>query len=379
MTSTPEGGQDGWANPSGGGPGSWGAPPPVPGQVPPPAQTPPPGPVPPVAPPAGQAPYGGPDVAAMAMRESLRPGIVPLRPLSFGEILDGAFRAVRFNPRVMFGLTAVVVVVAVVVQSLLQWYVQGLIAAELLGTADALGEDVVLTTTLAAEFAEALTSTPVLFVVTAILTGLLIVAVSRATLGQRVGPAEVWQKVRPRALALVGFSILMTVVTLAALALVVALVVAAVSNGAAEFAVLLGLLLLLAWFVTAVVVGVRLLLVPAVLVLEGQRLGAALSRSWQLTRGSFWRTLGVYVVVSIIVGVVTGAVTLPGQVLSLLAFPDALGTDPGPLLVNALTLAVSQTVTMGFSAAAVALVYIDQRMRKEGLDIQLQRAAAEQV
>src|SRR4051812_5807947 len=33
-------------------------------------------------------------------------GIVPLRPLGVGEILDGAFQAVRSNPRSMIGVSA---------------------------------------------------------------------------------------------------------------------------------------------------------------------------------------------------------------------------------------------------------------------------------
>src|SRR3954447_11926303 len=44
-------------------------------------------------------------------------GIVPLRPLSVGEILDGAFQAVRANARTMVG-TAAAVVAAVIVLSI---------------------------------------------------------------------------------------------------------------------------------------------------------------------------------------------------------------------------------------------------------------------
>src|SRR5919202_608052 len=44
-------------------------------------------------------------------------GIVPIRPLTVGEILDGAFQAVRSNARTMVG-TAAAVVAAVTVLSL---------------------------------------------------------------------------------------------------------------------------------------------------------------------------------------------------------------------------------------------------------------------
>jgi len=35
-----------------------------------------------------------------------KPGIVPLRPLQLGDILDGAVKAVRFNPKSMVGMSA---------------------------------------------------------------------------------------------------------------------------------------------------------------------------------------------------------------------------------------------------------------------------------
>src|SRR5205814_3959442 len=40
-----------------------------------------------------------------------RPGIVPLRPLGVGELLDGAFTAIRRHPRTLLGMAAVVMVV----------------------------------------------------------------------------------------------------------------------------------------------------------------------------------------------------------------------------------------------------------------------------
>ena len=37
-----------------------------------------------------------------------KPGVVPLRPLGLGEILDGAVQTIRLNPKVMLGLSAIV-------------------------------------------------------------------------------------------------------------------------------------------------------------------------------------------------------------------------------------------------------------------------------
>src|SRR3954454_11612465 len=94
-----------------------------PGYLPAPGYAQPPGygPPPPAGPssygpqPTGPAGYGPPAAPAPGWggaAAARRPGIVPLRPLSVGEILDGAFRAIRTNPLTMVGVSAVVLAIA---------------------------------------------------------------------------------------------------------------------------------------------------------------------------------------------------------------------------------------------------------------------------
>src|ERR1035438_3501001 len=84
-------------------PGSWSpagqlptAPPPTGRPLPPPAYL--------RQPPTPQSP----------MLTAHKPGIVPLRPLQLGDILDGAIKAIRFNPKSMVGLSAIVLAVFLV-------------------------------------------------------------------------------------------------------------------------------------------------------------------------------------------------------------------------------------------------------------------------
>jgi len=312
------------------------------------------------------------------MRTALRPGIVPLRPLGVGEVLDGAFRSVRANPGVMFGLTAAVVTITVAVQSVLQWYVQGLLAGSFVGAFDDFGgvEDY-LSESLAASLAQILTTTPTLGIAISVLTGLLIVSVSRSVIGQRVAAGEVWSRVRPHAFALIGFSLLLNLVFIVATLLIVGLVVVFAANDQIGLVVLTVFVGLAALFVLAVWLLVRTLLVPAVLVLENQRLWAGIARGWRLSRGSFWRLLGVFLLAAIIVTVVTSVVAVPGSLIVALLLPTASPTDLAPLLVNAGVLVIAQTLSTVFLAAVIALQYIDVRMRREGLDVALARAAAE--
>src|SRR4051812_21433274 len=120
MTEPPEGGPGfsegdagGWRLPES---GSDPAPPPAaPPSAPPSA--PPPAPPSPVgewgrpAPPGWGTPPPGSYPSGWEQTGYGRPptGIVPLRPLTVGEILDGAFQAVRANARTMVGTSAAVV------------------------------------------------------------------------------------------------------------------------------------------------------------------------------------------------------------------------------------------------------------------------------
>ncbi len=370
---TPPGGWGpGYTSPTAGPPGygpGWAPQHPVPGQAPGPFPSAPP--VPPGAP-ARYGPPGGYRPAAP------RPGIIPLRPLGLGEILDGAFRAIRANPRVMFGLSAVVVAVTVAIQSVVQWYVGGLIAGELAdvsSTLDPTGANG-LAETLAPTLAAAATS-PLVSVAVTVLTGLLIVSVSRSVIGQRIAVGEVWSRSWRRVLLLLVFSFVSTLLIVAVwggFVAVLALLGQAEQWGAvAALGVLGGLVLLAAtvWF------SIRILLVPATLVLEGTGVGTALKRGWRLTRGSFWRLLGIYLLTSIMVAIVSSIIATPAALISAFLLQDPLSTSFGSIVILGIANVVAYTLTTSFMAAVLALLYIDVRMRREGLDVELSRAAGE--
>jgi len=385
MTSTPEGTGSPWTQPSqprdtgGYGTGAgWGPAHAAPGYGAPqgPTTAPPGSPAPP-PPPVGYAP-AAPPAGYAALRTALRPGVVPLRPLSVGEVLDGAFRAVRANPGVMFGLTAVVVTLTVAVQAVLQWYVQGLLAGSFANAFSGLGElDEYFASTMSATTAQFLTTTPTLGVAIAVLTGLLIVSVSRSVIGQRVGAGEVWAKVRPHALALVGFSLLLNLVLVLATGLIVGLVVVFAAMDQIGLVILSVVVGLVALTVLSLWLMVRTVLVPAVLVLEDQKLWRGIARGWRLTRGSFWRLFGVLALAVVIVAVVASVVAVPGAFATTLLFPLANPTELGPLVVTAISTVIAETLSTVFLGAVIALQYIDVRMRREGLDVALARAAAD--
>ena len=82
-------------------------------------------------------------------------------------------------------------------------------------------------------------------------------------------------------------------------------------------------------------------------------------------------------VIGLIASIVSGPFQIAGQFLPLLVPADDVGLV---VLSSLLPLAVGQllasTVTYPLTAAVTSLQYVDQRMRLEGLDVELARAPA---
>ena len=309
-----------------------------------------------------------------------KPGIIPLRPLSLGEILEGAFQSLRVNPRAMF-LPSLLVNAVIGGLAALAGYLLSQVPVTSSGPD---GVEVNLQIA-GAQYGSSTINLLFTVLAAAVLSGLLIVAVSRAVLGRLATPGEVWERTKPRVWALIGETLLVQVLTIVitvVLGLIAVAIVAGIgastdfdSAASVVVAALAVLVIVVVTLVLAFLVGIRLSLAPAALVLENLGVIESMKRSWSLTRGFFWRILGITLLVQIIVGLISGMVGgVIGliQLLALAASPDAKGIL---MAVTAFLTALVQAVVLPFSAAVTALIYIDVRMRKEGLDVELRRAA----
>ncbi len=348
-----------------------------------PPQAPPPAPAPPQGG-WGQAQHpGGGSWAARAPR----PGIIPLRPLSLGELWDGAFRAVRTNPGPLLGSAAAVVLVTTTIDSLVQAF--SIPALDILSDPAATPDEAfgALSAGLPAIISSGLLSFVLSTVAVAVLTGVVTTSVSTAVLGRRTPARELWSKVRGHLVPLVGVSLLVSLISLVAVLVLVGPGFALVIGGAAgssDGAVVGGVALLLLGSLAALVVGVfltvRLFMAPAALVLEGQGVGASLRRAWALSRRGFWRLLGIYLLTALCIGIVAAVVASPfafaGTAVGLAVGVDSPLYLPLTLVLTGIGTVLAATVLYPLQAAVVTLQYIDQRMRLEGLDVDLARAAA---
>ncbi|NAZ88412.1 glycerophosphoryl diester phosphodiesterase membrane domain-containing protein, partial [Kineococcus indalonis] len=313
-----------------------------------------------------------------------RPGIVPLRPLGLGEIWDGAFRAFRQNPRVMVGLSALVVVAT----SAVTLVASVVVARDVVRTTTALeagtGDPAELLLGLGSSVPLFLLSTLLQVVSVQLLNGVLILSVSRAVLGRTISVAELWRVSRPRLLPLLVLSVLVTLAGAAGALLLApgALVLTLVDGRAGATAgVVLLLAGLLGWAAVGVWLWVKWSMAAPALLLEGLSVRRSLGRSWRLTRGSFWRALGVLLLTSVVVLVVVAAVQTPFSLLGSLVMALLDGSSvtlsvAASQAVGTLGSVLGSVVAYPFLASVTALLYVDLRMRREGLDVELHRAAS---
>lgn len=333
-------------------------------------------------PPAYNVGYGVPGDSPW--RPPPKPGVVPLHPLGLGELLDGAVQTMRQNPRVMLGLSAAVMAIVGVLST--GFMVVGL--PRLMSAVDSPEGEIAagdIADLVSGGFSGFLIPVALQVLATIVLSGLLTVAVSEAVLGRRPSVGQVWAKARPRVLALIGLSLLTgLLVTLAIAALVVpGAVLLAVSGPAGAVALLVGVPAALALVIWA---SIRLAFAAPALLLEELGVVASMRRSWRLVHGSWWRVLGVLLLTTVIASVANGLLQAPfsiiAGVLGAVATPESATTaaDITPMLVITTVLGnigtvIASTVSAPFVAAVTALLYIDLRIRREGLDVALARAA----
>lgn len=331
----------------------------------------------------GAQQYGQPQYGQFAPRPpaAVKPGIVPLRPLGLGELYDGAFQAIRRNPRTMLGVAAVVVTILTVVDIGFQLALAGSLSV-LLDPAATTAPDVdELLGALGGFGVYALASLVLDLLGISLITGMLILSVSRAVLGQQMSLGELWTAIRGRLPALVGINIVVAL-------LVGAVFVVPIALGFAGLLVAdwVGALLIIGGFLLgtclAFYFGVRTSMGVPALILEEAGVGTALRRTWELVRGSYFRVLGILLLTVVISFVTTLIISAPfGLVGGGLAVvnPDdpltAAGLAPVQLVLSGIGGIIASTIVYPFTAAVTALLYIDLRMRREGLDVELARAA----
>lgn len=348
----------GWTTPDG-----WGPPtPPPPPQTPSHEQAPPP---------YGHSTYG--------YRPEVKPGVVPLRPLGLGEMLDGSVGVMRRYPRPTLGLAAAVAVVATLTNVLLLLTVFRPFV-ELDATTLGGGSPEAFEEALGGAAVGGLLTGALTLLSSAVLTGILTAVVGKAVLGQPTDLRGTWTQVRPALLRLIGVAFLLALMA-GAVVFVTTLsgVLVLVAGGAV--AAVVGVPLVLSGLAGAAYLYIRLSLAPCALVLEKVGVSESLRRSWLLVKGDWWRVFGITLLTFVVAMFVSLVIQVPFELLGYGSVSDLTsgGGDvlsTRTLLASSLGSIVAATLVDPFTAGVRALLYVDRRMRAEGLDVALTAAAA---
>jgi hypothetical protein len=299
-----------------------------------------------------------------------------------GEILDGAIATLRLHWRAIMGVTIAVGVVTQACNVVVQHqFVDRTRLDDLQHNPSPSPGDVLhaITGTMAASGLSVL----VAMIGTIVATAMLTVIVSRAVLGRPVTARDAWRDARPRLPRLLGLTLLIPVLlcgVLAVAALPGALIAQAGAHAGGATLVTLGLL---GGFVLSLWLWVQWSLASPALMLEKQGIVAAMKRSAKLVRGSGFRVLGVTLLAFVLAAIVSSLIQLPFVLIGGAVTGDGASTffsadnsaSWSYLAIAAIGGVIASAVTLPVSAGVIALLYMDQRIRRESLDIELARAA----
>ncbi|WP_045729758.1 glycerophosphoryl diester phosphodiesterase membrane domain-containing protein [Pseudarthrobacter chlorophenolicus] len=298
----------------------------------------------------------------------------------FGEILDGSFQAIRRNPKAMLGaallaqslsaiLAAVVTAVSATSAGSIEAWVEGASPADLAG--------------MGFGFAGAILVVSILtLVISAVLQGAMVVPVARSILNRPTGFRQMWALAKSRAGALIGLAALLVAAVLFAFLVFGGVAVALIAGTDRAAGALFLIPLVPAFIAVFAWIAIKVMVAPAAVVIEEVGPIAALRRSWQLTRGNWWRIFGMTLVVSLLVGVISQVVMIPVSLLTsflgtVVSPHGGSGQDAGMAVAVGIATAVLGALVgalgYAFQTSVMSLLYMDLRMRKDGLDLTLLR------
>lgn len=304
--------------------------------------------------------------------------------MTLGTILAGSFQVMRRNPRPTFGVSLIINGIVAVI-SIAAVLISSWLGFDRLATASTANVDDISAGSTALSALSSLVTLGVGLVGTAILQGIISLEVARGTVGEKLTAGQLWSRAKGRIGVLIGWSLLVALVALVLAAAVIGLIVVLIVTQG-DAGLVIGILLGIAAFFGGIVlfawIGTRISLVPSALLIERLPLARAVRRSWSLTTGYFWRTLGIQLLVAVIVSVAAQIVLLP--VSFGLGIFIALSNPTGDLealdsmflttiIITTVLSALIGAVTAIISSATSALIYVDLRIRKEGLDLALIR------
>lgn len=327
-----------------------------------------------------------------------RPGVIPLAPLRVSDMLTGAFTTLGRYWKPLIGVALTLFGAATLVMLGAGAVALAVVAPQWDELTASDSPDAAELVPLGIAFGVLMVLGVILFLLASAVVQAAVPAVlQEAVLGRPARFGSVWRRAWSRVWAMIGTVFLLGLTAVVPLMLLMAAVAATtvyfVTLGDADSALPLlwtGLLGTLLLGPLAVWIWVKLSLAPTVVVFENQGPFAALRRSAQLVRGSWWRVFGIGLLAVGLASMVGYMIQMPFQALGMLpgmADPSGLEADPsgaeilavfgGLMVLSMISGLVSQLFSSIFPPLVTGLLYVDLRMRNENLAPVLAEAAAQ--
>ncbi len=298
-------------------------------------------------------------------------GVIDLRPMDLGDVLDGTIRVYRAAPWVLIGIYAVIAAIPLFIQQTSGQYFWDVLM-EAFNQAPTAGPDA-MNAFRSSDFYTAIVAygagSILMFFLAPIAQAAMVYAVSETILGRSVSVAESIRSIMPRAGSIILAYVLLGLVVMATYSPII-LFVALAARGPENLAVAM---YFLPFFPVSALfllyISVKLLFIPHAVILDDLGAVDAFRRSWRLVAGYWLRTFGIYLLIMLIVSVIA---TLLNQSARLVVM--GLNAIPGmtQLIVNAssgVVITVISLIVQPLTIIATTLLYYDLRIRKEGFDL----------
>ncbi len=318
--------------------------------------------------------------------QAVQPAPSRLRPLNLGDLLDMAFRLYRQNFITFIGVVALLQVPMLILQILLTVTVGGNLGLDMIALANELLIFDPQTDSFAALPLGGLTaymggilllSLLQILIAQQLINGALANAVSQSYLDRPVSILNAYGFGLERIVNLLVAGLLMGIIVLllytVPMGIALLLMFTAVS-GDAMFAFLAVMAVIASAIIALLLVFAALLVflfVTQSIVIEGKGPLGALRRSWHMVVGSFWRVLGIVMLVFILIYVLQAIPSAFASFFINIIYPDQINDFAIRQTLLTIVSYLAQILFLPLQLIAYTLLYYDIRIRKEGFDLQL--------
>jgi hypothetical protein len=298
-------------------------------------------------------------------------GLIDLRPMDVGDILDGTIRIYRQKPWVFMGILALIVGLPIYAQQIASVYFWDILQTIMhnIGRVEALNafysQEFIYSAV--AVFAVG----TIMFFIAPLAQAAMVYAVSEIILDRDISIAESIRIIRPRVWKIIlAYLMYVALLTIFFLPFFLFIVISPLTPDKVLF--IIGFLItFFICFLFIFYFMIKFLFIPQAVVLDDVGAVSALRRSFTLTSGFWWRTFGIYILIIIMVSIILGLLSQGIKLVQtgLMAIPEM--TEVVSIAIGSLVAALMSIAINPITTIATTLLYYDLRVRKEGFDMLL--------